>query len=276
MTGAPPKVFISYSHDTVQHQERVLGIADRLRTDGVDAEIDQYNDAPPEGWPRWCERQIEVADSVLMVCTETYRRRVNGDEQQGKGLGVLWEAQIIRHCLYDTGGVSDKFIPVLFSDASPEQIPMLIKGRTRYIIDMEDGYDKLYRRLTGQQRLLRPKLGKIRPRPTRSRHWSEDARAALSSPALTPSASCNSTPPGGIQRPSTSETIESLIDRIEQVALSLNSRSKDDVALMLARLADLRQNQMRFGHSSERQSQIWQILYDINSIFVANALPAVL
>ena len=22
------------------------------------AEIDQYNDAPPEGWPFWCERQI--------------------------------------------------------------------------------------------------------------------------------------------------------------------------------------------------------------------------
>jgi hypothetical protein len=27
MTGAPPKVFISYSHGTVEHQERVL---DRL------------------------------------------------------------------------------------------------------------------------------------------------------------------------------------------------------------------------------------------------------
>lgn len=40
MTGAPPKVFISYSHDTVEHQERVLGLADRLRADGIDAEID--------------------------------------------------------------------------------------------------------------------------------------------------------------------------------------------------------------------------------------------
>jgi hypothetical protein len=29
--GRPPKVFISYSHDTVKHQERVLGLADRLR-----------------------------------------------------------------------------------------------------------------------------------------------------------------------------------------------------------------------------------------------------
>ena len=65
-----PKVFISYSHDTVAHQERVLDLADRLRADGIDAEIDQYNDSPPEGWPRWCERQIEAAGVVLMVCTE--------------------------------------------------------------------------------------------------------------------------------------------------------------------------------------------------------------
>ena len=96
MTGNPPKVFISYSHDTIQHQERVLGLADRLRGDGIDAEIDQYNASPPEGWPLWCERQIETADFVLMVCTETYHRRVKGDEQPGQGRGVVWEAGIIR------------------------------------------------------------------------------------------------------------------------------------------------------------------------------------
>jgi hypothetical protein len=96
MTGAPPRVFISYSHDTVEHQERVLSLADRLRADGIDAEFDQYNAAPPEGWPLWCERQIASADVVLMVCTETYYRRVSGDEERGKGLGVVWEARIIR------------------------------------------------------------------------------------------------------------------------------------------------------------------------------------
>lgn len=106
MTDAPPKVFISYSHDTVAHQERVLDLADRLRADGIDAEIDQYNDSPPEGWPRWCESQIEAADVVLMVCTETYHRRVRGEEERGKGLGVVWEAAIIRQLLYDAGAVS--------------------------------------------------------------------------------------------------------------------------------------------------------------------------
>ena len=198
MTGAPPKVFISYSHDTVEHQERVLGLADRLRADGIDAEIDQYNVAPPEGWPLWCEQRIKAADIVLMVCTETYYRRVSGDEKQGKGLGVVWEAQIIRQLLYDAGAISDKFVPALFSDASPEQIPTPIKGWTRYVVDTENGYEDLYRRLTGQPRLLRPKLGKIRPMPTRRRQWPEGTMAAASSspaPALAP-APDNAAPAG--------------------------------------------------------------------------------
>src|SRR5512144_3087603 len=181
MTGAAPKIFISYSHDTVEHQERVLGLADRLRADGIAAEIDQYNAAPSEGWPLWCERQIAAADAVLMVCTETYHRRVSGDEERRKGLGVVWEARIIRQLLYDAGAVSDKFVPVLFSDTTPEQIPTPIKGWTWYVVDTEDGYEELYRRLTGQPRLLRPALGKIRPLPTRRRQWPEGTMEAASS-----------------------------------------------------------------------------------------------
>jgi SEFIR domain len=181
MTGAPPKVFISYSHDTVEHQKRVLGLANRLRADGVDAEVDQYNAAPPEGWPLWCERQIAAADVVLMVCTATYYCRVSGD----KGLGAVWEARIIRQLLYDAGAVGDKFVPVLFSDASPDQIPTPIKGGTRYVVDTEGGYEELYRRLTGQPRLLRPALGTIRALPTRRRQWPEGTmKAASSSPNL--------------------------------------------------------------------------------------------
>ena len=84
-----PKVFISYSHDDERHEQRVLALANRLREDGIDAEIDQYEPAPPEGWPMWCERQIKKAGFVLLVCTETYLRRVDGEEEPGKGHGVL-------------------------------------------------------------------------------------------------------------------------------------------------------------------------------------------
>ena len=61
MTEAPPRVFISYSHDSAEHRDRVLELADRLRADGIDAMIDQYVQFPPEGWPAWCEAEIRKA-----------------------------------------------------------------------------------------------------------------------------------------------------------------------------------------------------------------------
>lgn len=73
MTQEPaPRVFISYSHDSEEHAVRVLALADRLRTEGIEAILDQYEMSPPEGWPRWMDRQVRDADVVVMVCTETF------------------------------------------------------------------------------------------------------------------------------------------------------------------------------------------------------------
>lgn len=184
----PPKVFISYSHDNEKHEQRVLQLASRLRNDGVDAEIDQYEDAPKEGWPQWCERQIERADFVLMVCTETYLRRVRGEEEAGKGLGVPWEAQIVRSILYNSASVSRRFIPVLFSDGSIENSPVMVRNFTRHQVDAEDGYDKLYRQLTNQPAVRKPALGQLRPLPPKEPKPAagEAARAAVGVAATPP------------------------------------------------------------------------------------------
>ncbi|MGZ9092930.1 MAG: SEFIR domain-containing protein [Rhodoplanes sp.] len=184
-----PRVFISYSREAEKHQQRVLDLADRLRADGVDAEIDQYNPAPAEGWPLWCERQIAKANFVLMVCTESYHRRVSGDEEHGQGLGVVWEARIIRQLLYDTGTISEKFVPVLFADGSPDHIPTPIKGWSRYVVDHGGDYEALYRRLTMQPDLPRPKLGEIRALPPRPRRWAATAERVVGAPV--PPAPCN-------------------------------------------------------------------------------------
>ena len=70
-----PKVFISYSHDDRPHQDRILNLSNRLRRDGIDCRIDQYEISPPQGWPRWMDEQIEEADYVLVVCTQEYHQR---------------------------------------------------------------------------------------------------------------------------------------------------------------------------------------------------------
>jgi hypothetical protein len=43
------KVFISYSHDSDAHMNRVFDLSERLRDEGVDCEIDQYETSPAGG-----------------------------------------------------------------------------------------------------------------------------------------------------------------------------------------------------------------------------------
>jgi SEFIR domain len=58
------RVFISYSHDSPEHKDRILALSDRLRQAGIDCSIDQYEQSPAKGWPRWCERQVELSKEM--------------------------------------------------------------------------------------------------------------------------------------------------------------------------------------------------------------------
>ena len=158
-----PKVFVSYSHDSQEHIKGVRELAKRLRTDGVECRLDRYERNPPRGWQKWMEDQIIWADHVLVVCTETYCRRFNGQETPGKGLGVAWEGMIITQALYEQAGGNDKFIPVVFSSEDAQHIPVSLRATTRYLVSEPEGYEKLYARLTGQEFEPVPPLGTIRP-----------------------------------------------------------------------------------------------------------------
>src|SRR3990172_4482659 len=160
-----PKVFISYSHDSPEHAERVLTLSDRLRQDGIDSHIDQYEVSPPEGWPRWMENKIEWADFVLVVCTETYQQRFKGKAPAGQGKGVKWEGAILTQELYDAGAQNTRFIPVVLSSEGTAHIPVVLRGQTYYDLSTDNGYEALYRHLTGQPRIAKPTLGKLKPMP---------------------------------------------------------------------------------------------------------------
>lgn len=162
-------VFISYSHDSAEHEDCVLAWADRLIDEGVDCVLDKYNPHPPEGWPLWMDRQIRDATFVLMVCTETYYQRVMREEKPGIGLGVQWESTLIYTYLYDNAASDDRFIPVLLDGAHQFDIPAPVRGRTFYRADTDEGYDGLYRHLTKQPSTPKPPLGTPRVLPPRQR-----------------------------------------------------------------------------------------------------------
>jgi hypothetical protein len=174
-----PRVFLSYSHDLAEHASRVLALADALCDGGIDVILDRYvHPAPAEGWPRWMDRNLDEAQFVLMVCTETYHRRAMGLEEPGKGLGVDWEGNLIYNLIYhrikEDKPSGSRFIPILLPGSKPDHIPTPILGHTRYQIasfDFTDpGFEALYRHLTDQPATPRPDRGPItilppRPRP---------------------------------------------------------------------------------------------------------------
>ena len=165
--SANEEVFISYSHDSVEHVQRVLALSNRLRSDGIDCVLDQYETSPPEGWPRWMDKKIRDSKCVVLVCTEQYFRRVMGEEQDGKGLGVRWEGNLIYQHFYNAGTNNHRFIPVVLEHGHKEFIPTPLQGATYYLLSDESGYDDLYLRLTDQPKVQKPELGKRRPLPKR-------------------------------------------------------------------------------------------------------------
>jgi len=162
---APETVFISYSHDSRAHVRQVLALSNRLRSEGIDCVLDQYESSPPEGWPRWMDRQVRNAHLVLMICTEKYYRRVMGEEHEGEGLGIKWEGNLIYQHLYDGESLNTKFVPVLFRPEDTTFIPTPLRGSTRYVVGTEEGYALLYARLLGVPPAARPPLGSRRALP---------------------------------------------------------------------------------------------------------------
>lgn len=152
-----PKVFISYSHDSQPHRDFVRGIANQLRAEGLNCTIDQYvNGFPPEGWQRWMEDQIEAADFVLLVCTETYLKRYRGHEDNG-GKGVTFEGVVISQSLYDHYYRNSKFVPVIPENGSLDNVPISLKQYGTYTLPEQ--YDNLYRYLTNQPEHVPPVIG---------------------------------------------------------------------------------------------------------------------
>lgn len=156
-------VFISYSHDSDDLCDKVLELSNWLRSKGIDAIIDQYEESPAEGWPRWTEIQIRDAEYVLVVCTDFYQKKATLQVADAVGLGTKWETTIIEGALYETGAVTNKFIPVVFSNADVQCILAPLKGQTYYNLEYEHKKEDLKNRLLGIKKNKKPPLGSEQP-----------------------------------------------------------------------------------------------------------------
>jgi tetratricopeptide (TPR) repeat protein len=164
----PSKVFISYSHDSDEHEDRVLALADRLGKDGLDVILDRYVSPPPANWPRWMEDQMEAAKFIVVVCSKNYLAKVRGKVKKGTGKGVKWESLLSYQQIYDNDSNSAKFIPILLEGGEYKHIPTPMRGGNHYRVSDDKEYEKLLRHITDQPETPKPKPGPAKKLPPRT------------------------------------------------------------------------------------------------------------
>ena len=135
MLKSPPSVFVSYSWDGEAHRAWVRSLAERLRRDGTDAKLDQWEMAPGDQIPEFMEGSIRDNDFVVVICTPRYKARADGREG-----GVGYEGDIMTAEVM-TRRNRRKFIPVWRSGRWEEAAPSWLVGA--YRIDLtDDPYDE--------------------------------------------------------------------------------------------------------------------------------------
>jgi hypothetical protein len=126
--GRAPRAFLSYSHDDDAHKAWVRGFAERLRGDGVESILDQWETVPGDQLPAFMETAIRENDYVLIICTPKYKERA--DLRKG---GIGYEGDIITGEMLH-GAPPRKFIPVLRRGSWDDAAPTWCKGK--YYVDL--------------------------------------------------------------------------------------------------------------------------------------------
>ncbi|MCB1581432.1 MAG: toll/interleukin-1 receptor domain-containing protein [Xanthomonadales bacterium] len=151
-----PKVFISYSHDSLEHKKWVNELGTRLRSNGVDAILDQWELQPGDDLPHFMETHLANSDRIIMVCTESYVEKAN----KGQG-GVGYEKMIITSNLLEKID-KNKVIPIIKQNGSAD-IPTFLKTKL-YLnfsinADFEYNFDELIRTIHQSPLLKKPEIG---------------------------------------------------------------------------------------------------------------------
>ena len=151
-----PKVFISYSHDSPAHKQWVLELGVKLRHNGVDVVLDQWDLNPGGDMTRFMDVGFENSERVLVICTDNYVKRANN----GKG-GVGYERLIITAELVEDLGTS-KFIPIIRQASGQEKVPKFLKTRVHIDFRDESQFDEKFRELLHELHQVeqKPPLGK--------------------------------------------------------------------------------------------------------------------
>lgn len=157
-----PKLFISYSWSSAEHQQWVIALATVLRESGVDVILDKWDLKEGHDAIKFMEKMVSDPEikKVAIICDSVYAAKA--DDRKG---GVGTETQIITPEIYAMQD-QDKFVAVL-SERDEHGNPYLpIYYKSRIYIDLSDkdlyasNFEQLLRWIYGKPLYIKPDLGK--------------------------------------------------------------------------------------------------------------------
>ena len=152
-----PKVFVSYSHDSIQHKAWVLRLATDLVEQGVDVTLDQWDLSLGMDVARFMSEGIRQSEYVLLICSASYVQKA----QAATG-GVGFEQQIVTGELVSKLDTT-KFIPLVRANLGDPKIPGFLGARMYVDFNDDSSYaekrEVLLRELHGAPANVKPPIG---------------------------------------------------------------------------------------------------------------------
>ena len=158
-----PKVFVSYSWTTPEHEDWVLNLSTELRDSGVGVILDKWDLKEGHDSNAFMERMVtdESVKKVIIVCDEAYAKKA--DDRNG---GVGTETQIITSEIYSSVE-QDKFVAVIAEkdERGRPYLPTYYKSRIYIDLSYEELYAKnfeqLLRWIFNRPVNVKPEIGKV-------------------------------------------------------------------------------------------------------------------
>lgn len=157
-----PKLFVSYSWTSPEHEQWVLDLATELAGNGVEVLLDKWDLREGQDSIAFMERMVNDPEvhKVILVCDRGYASKTN--ERQG---GVGTEAQIISPEIYAKQD-QRKFVAVIAEvdeDGKP-YLPTYYKSRIYVDLSQADrfseGFEQLLRWVFDRPLYVKPEIGK--------------------------------------------------------------------------------------------------------------------
>jgi hypothetical protein len=130
-SASAPRVFISYSRSSPEHQQWVEQLATFLRENGIDARLDVWHLRLGMDLPQFMTNELTLAERVILVSDAKFAEKADG-----RVGGVGWETMIVQGDMARQPPESTKYLVIVRDNDVEHGLPKYL--RTKFVIHWPD------------------------------------------------------------------------------------------------------------------------------------------